>query len=123
MVCGPQPLQARRSGDTTTEPSLATTPDSSAEGQRRIWIAYVDLTEENAIDTGEPGLHNLELTSPFNNPEESTYVPCPYEANRYGDYIGSVRLPIPSLTVAAWADSRRGCVSPGNDLHVQATVG
>ncbi len=68
------------------------------------------------------GVVSLALADPFTNPRESTYLPCPYDNNRYGDYIGSVRLPIPSLTVSAWADSRGGCVSPGNDLHVQATV-
>ncbi len=53
--------------------------------------------------------------------QDLTYLPCPL-GNQFGDYIGSTRLPIANLTISAWADSRRGCISPGNDLHVQATL-
>ncbi len=53
--------------------------------------------------------------------QDLTYVPCPL-GNQFGDYIGSTRLPVANFTLSAWADSRRGCVSPGNDLHVQATL-
>ncbi len=53
--------------------------------------------------------------------QDLSYVPCPY-GTQYGDYIGSARLPVQNLTISAWSDSRRGCVAPGNDLHVQATL-